>query len=225
MLSSSAVRFPCLDNRAIERIAACHINGHARIHCRHNRIGAVAVLLHAPFLRHAASVATLRHLLTVLQIGPCGIERQIQIRLAVLDGVIAIAGFLDFEPLRIGTVGAIQLYSGPCTHRPTSHIHNKIVFQGRASHICSSLECVLVNLEVLGDRAAVVAFSLDRHRCCADIHIVTVRKRVIRAFLQHRTSCHNRRLRLLRAAGISPVGNASLHNCGVQPNRRIRKRD
>ena len=77
MLSSSAVRFPCLNNRAIERIAACHIDCHAGIHRRHNRIGAVAVLLHAPFLRHAPSVATLRHLLTILQVGPCGIERQI----------------------------------------------------------------------------------------------------------------------------------------------------
>ena len=115
--------------------------------------------------------------------------------------------------------------TGPRARRPIGHIHDKVAFQGRASHICSGLECVLINLEVLGDGAAVVAFSLDRHRRRANVHIVAVRKRVIRTFPQHRASCYNRRLRLLRAAGISPVGNTGLHDCGVQPNGCIRKRD
>ena len=127
--------------------------------------------------------------------------------------------------MRIGTVGPIQLYSSPGARRSIRHIHDKVLFQGGASHICSGLECVLIDLEVLGDGAAVVAFSLDRHRRRANVHIVAVRKRVIRTFLQHRASCHNRRLRLLRAAGISPVGNTGLHDCGVQPNGCIRKRD
>ena len=127
--------------------------------------------------------------------------------------------------MRVGVVGAIQLYNSPCAHRPIGHVQHKVIFQGRTSHICSSLERVLINLKVLGDRAAVIAFSLNRHRRRANVHIVAVRKRVIRTFPQHRASCYNRRLRLLRAAGISPVGNTGLHDCGVQPNGRIRKRD